>query len=144
MDRSGLTLGQANQIIAGAFAAAAANAGKPLAVVVLDASGHIVSAQRQDGASMFRYDIALGKAWGAVAFASSSRALAEKAKENPAFMQALTVTSGGKLLPNPGALPIMDETGTLIGAVGISGDAGPRDEEFAAAGIASAGLATTT
>lgn len=138
-----LTLSQANAIIDGAFTAAGENDGKPLAVVVLDEAGHIVSAQRQDGASMFRVDVAKGKAWGAVAFGSTSRDLAEKAKTNPSFIQALSVTAGGKLLPNPGAVPIVAADGALIGAVGISGDTGSRDEQFAIAGVKAAGLSTS-
>lgn len=137
-----LTLDQANTIIGGTLAAARDNAGKPIAVVVLDEAGHIVAAQRQDGATMFRVDIALGKAWGAVAFGTSSRELAKKAQENPSFVQALSVAAGGKLLPNPGAVPIFGAHGALLGAVGVSGDAGDRDERFAAAGVASAGLTT--
>lgn len=140
---SRLTLDQANAIVAGAFASAKKNNGKPICVVVLDDAGNIVSAQRQDGATMFRFDVALGKAWGAVAFGSTSRDLAEKAKENPSFVQALAVTAGGKLLPNPGAVPIFDGAGTLLGAAGISGDAGPRDEQFAADGVAAAGLSVS-
>ncbi len=139
---SRITLDQANAIVAGAFAEAKANDGSPIAVVVLDEAGHIISAQRQDGTTMFRIDIARGKAWGAVAFGTSSRDLGEKAKQNPAFVQALSVTAGGKLLPNPGAVPIFDADGNLLGAVGISGDSGPRDEQFAAAGVAAAGLST--
>lgn len=140
---SRLTLDQANAIVAGAFAAAKENDGSPLAVVVLDDAGNIVSAQRQDGTTMFRIPIAQGKAWGAVAFGTSSRDLAQKAKDNPAFMQALSVTAEGKLLPNPGAVPIFDAAGNMLGAVGISGDSGPRDEQFAAAGVAAAGLLTS-
>ncbi|WP_026379482.1 GlcG/HbpS family heme-binding protein [Afifella pfennigii] len=135
-----LSLAEANAIIEGSFQAARENEGKPIAVVVLDDAGHIVSAQRQDGASMFRIDVARGKAWGAVAFGSSSRDLADKAKANPSFIQALAVAAQGKLLPNPGAVPIFHPDGTLLGAVGISGDAGPRDEAFAAAGVEAAGL----
>lgn len=138
-----LSLAQANSVIEGAFKAASENNGKPIAVVVLDSSGHIISAQRQDGASMFRIDVAQGKAWGAVAFGSTSRDLAEKAKANPSFVQALAVTAQGKLLPNPGAVPIYNESGSLIGAVGISGDSGLRDEDFAAAGVKAAGLQTS-
>lgn len=140
---SRLTLDQANAIIAGAFAAARENNGSPIAVVVLDDAGHIVSAQRQDGTTMFRIPIAQGKAWGSVAFGVSSRDLAQKAKENPGFMGALSVTAEGKLLPNPGAWPIFDKSGTMLGAVGISGDSGPNDEKFAAAGVAAAGLQTS-
>ena len=77
---SGLTLKQANTIIEGAIAKAHEMKIKPLAVVVLDAAGNIVSAQREDNASMFRMDVALGKAWGAVAMGCSSRALGKRTK----------------------------------------------------------------
>ena len=55
-----ITLAQANQIIAAALQRATDAGYKPMAVVVLDAAGHVRSAQRQDGASMFRIDIATG------------------------------------------------------------------------------------
>ncbi|HEY4610933.1 MAG TPA: heme-binding protein, partial [Ilumatobacteraceae bacterium] len=74
---SDLTLAKANAVIEGAFAASARAGYKPMGVVVLDESGHLVTAQRQDGASMFRIDVATGKAWGAVAMGASSRVLAE-------------------------------------------------------------------
>ena len=138
-----LTLDQANRIITGTLEAARAAGGAPLTVVVIDDSGHLVAAQRQDGASMFRYDIALGKAWGAVAFGTSSRDLAAKARENPSFVQGLAVASGGRLLPNPGAVPIMAANGAIMGAVGVSGDSGPQDEKFAIAGVEAAGLSTS-
>ena len=72
---SALTLKQANTIIEQAIAKARQDKIKPLTVVVLDDSGNVVAVQREDGASMARYDIALGKAWGAVAMSCSSRAL---------------------------------------------------------------------
>ncbi len=136
---SKLSLAQANKIIDGAFTAASEAQAQPIAVVVLDVSGHIISAQRQDGASMFRITVAQGKAWGCVAMGESSRGLADKAKANPSFMQALAVAADGKLLPNPGAVPILAD-GEIIGAVGISGDSGPQDEAFAIAGVKGAGL----
>jgi uncharacterized protein GlcG (DUF336 family) len=139
-----LTLDQANAIIAGTIDTGRAAGSAPLTVVVIDDSGHLVAAQRQDGASMFRFDIAMGKAWGAVAFGVSSRDLAGKARDNPSFMQALAVTSGGRLLPNPGAVPILGADGAIVGAVGVSGDSGPEDEKFAIAGVEAAGLRTTT
>ena len=64
---SKLTLKQANTIAEKAFAKAREMKIKPLGVMVLDESGNIVSAQREDGASMFRLDVAKGKAWAAVA-----------------------------------------------------------------------------
>ncbi len=42
----------------------------PLTIAVLDAGGHLVALQREDGASMLRPQIAIGKAWGAVALGS--------------------------------------------------------------------------
>ena len=70
-----LTLKQANTIIEKALAKARDMKIRPLGVVVLDDSGNIVSAQREDGASMFRLDVAKGKAWAAVAMGASSKAL---------------------------------------------------------------------
>jgi uncharacterized protein GlcG (DUF336 family) len=96
---SKLTLKQANTIIDKALAKAREMKIKPLGVVVLDASGHLVAAQREDGASMFRLDVARGKAWGAVAMGCSSRALAKRAKDNPNFMVTLAATAEGKFLP---------------------------------------------
>ncbi|MEQ8366872.1 MAG: heme-binding protein, partial [Roseicyclus sp.] len=39
---------------------------KPLSVVVLDAGGHVLAFEREDGASPGRFEIARGKAYGAV------------------------------------------------------------------------------
>ena len=78
-----LTLAQANQILAAALAKAQAMGYKPMGVAVLDDAGHVKSAQRQDGATMFRIDIATGKAWGAVGMGASSRVLGQRAKDNP-------------------------------------------------------------
>ena len=108
---SKLTLKQANTIIEKAFAKAHEMKIKPLAVVVLDDAGNIVSAQREDNASMFRFDVALGKAWGAVAMGCSSRALGKRAKDNPNFMVTLATTAKGKFLPQTGAVLIRDAQG---------------------------------
>ena len=66
-----VTLEQANDIIARALRRSAEAGYKPMAVVVLDASGHTRSAQREDGASMFRIDIATGKAWASIAMGAA-------------------------------------------------------------------------
>ena len=39
----------------------------PLTVAVLDAGGHLLALQREDGASLIRPEVATGKAWGAIA-----------------------------------------------------------------------------
>jgi len=135
-----LTLKQANTIIEKALEKARADKIKPLGVVVLDESGNIKAVQREDGASMFRVDVANGKAWGAVAMSASSRALAKRAKENPNFFVTLAATAGGKFLPQPGAVLIRDAQGEIIGAAGASGGTGEEDEACCAYGVEQAGL----
>ena len=137
---SKLTLKQANTIVEKAFAKAREMKIKPLGVMVLDESGNIVSAQREDGASMFRLDIAKGKAWAAVAMGASSRALGKRAKDNPNFFVALAATAGGKFLPQTGAALIKDKDGTIIGSAGASGGTGDEDEACCVTGIEAAGL----
>lgn len=135
-----LTLAQANQILAGALAKSKEKGFKPMGVVVLDEAGHLKAAQREDGATMFRIDIATGKAWGAVGMGVASRALFERAKENPNFFTTLADTAKGKFLPQTGAVLIKDATGRVLGAVGASGGTGDEDELICMAGVESAGL----
>jgi uncharacterized protein GlcG (DUF336 family) len=135
-----LNLEHANTIIAKALEKARKMKIKPVTVVVLDSSGHLVAMQREDGASMFRFDVALGKAWGAVAMGASSRALAKRAKENPNFLITLAATAGGKLLPQIGGVLIRDANGEIAGAAGASGGTGEEDEAVCAHGVEQAGL----
>jgi uncharacterized protein GlcG (DUF336 family) len=135
-----LTLKQANAIIEASLAKARAMNIKPLAVVVLDDSGNVKAAQREDGASMFRVDVAQGKAWAAVAMGASSRALAKRAKDNPNFFITLAATAQGKFLPQTGGVLIKDGSGQVLGAAGASGGTGEEDEAACAHGIEQAGL----
>jgi uncharacterized protein GlcG (DUF336 family) len=139
-----LTLKQANTIADQALAKAREMKIKPLAVVVLDDSGNIVASQREDNASMFRFDVALGKAWGAVAMGASSRALGKRAKDNPNFFLSLASTAKGKFLPQTGAALIKDAQGNILGAAGASGGTGDEDEACCAYGIEKAGLVADT
>jgi uncharacterized protein GlcG (DUF336 family) len=135
-----LTLAQANKIVEAALAKAREMKIKPLAVAVLDSSGHLKSLQREDEASMFRVDVAMGKAWASVGMGASSRTLLARAKENPQFYGALAATAQGKFLPQTGAVLIKDATGNILGAAGASGGTGDEDEAACIAGIEAAGL----
>jgi uncharacterized protein GlcG (DUF336 family) len=135
-----LTLPQANEIVAAAIEHARENGYGPLTVVVLDSSGHLKAMQREDGASMFRFDVALGKAYAAVGMGASSRYLAERARENPNFFVTLAATADGKFLPQTGAVLIRDTEGRTLGAAGASGAAGSEDEAAVLHGIREAGL----
>ena len=137
---SALTLSQANTIISAALAKSKEAGYQPMGIAVLDASGNLKAFASEDGASMFRFDIARAKAWGAVGMGVSSRVLGERAKGNPNFFVSLSATSAGKFLPQTGAVVIKDASGKVIGAAGASGGTGDEDEAICIAGILAAGL----
>lgn len=134
-----LTLDQAQSIIADCLAWRKANGLKPLTVAVLDAGGCLVALAREDGTSAMRPDIAQGKARGAVMMGLGSRALYERAKVEPFFVQAMNSLAGGALVPVAGGV-LVKRDGVLLGAVGITGDSSANDEACAIAAIEAAGL----
>ncbi len=131
-----LTLADANDIIATALATGAEQGMKPLSVAVLDAGGHLIAFQRQDGASMLRFEIAFRKANGALAIGVGSREIARMAVERPHLIMGLT---GARIMPVPGGV-LVRRDGEIIGAVGITGDTSDNDEACAVAGIERAGF----
>jgi uncharacterized protein GlcG (DUF336 family) len=135
-----INLQTARTIIGEALAAARAKGVKPLTVVVLDAGGHVVAAEREDGSSNKRFEIASGKAQGALALGMGSRALMTRAEQQPYFIAAATAAVGGSLIPVPGGVLVRDPAGNLIGAVGVSGETSDNDETAAVAGVEAAGL----
>ena len=137
---SGLSLADAQRIVALTLERKNTVAGKPIAVAVLDDSGNVKVLVREDGATMFRADIAFGKAWGAVAMGAPSRTIAQVAQANPSFVGALSAASSGKIIPAPGGVLIRDSSGKILGAVGVSGNFSDRDEAFVIEGILAAGL----
>jgi uncharacterized protein GlcG (DUF336 family) len=130
----------AKSITAGAQAAAKEYGLKPLTVVVLDAGGHVLSVEREDGSSNNRFEIAFGKAYGALALGMGSRSIMARAEQQPYFITTAAAAIGGKLIPVPGGVLVKDETGTVVGCVGISGDTSDNDELAAISGIKAASL----
>ena len=135
-----LSLAIAQKIMEAALAHSKAQGYKPMGIVVIDEAGQIKTFAREDGASMFRFDIARAKAWGAVGMGASSRVLAQRAKDNPNFFVSLAATADGKFLPQTGAVLVKNASGDLLGAVGTSGGTGDEDEAICIAGIEAAGL----
>ncbi|WP_286978777.1 heme-binding protein [Pseudomonas sp.] len=135
-----LTLEMATRITQCAMAVGAEIKSAPLTVAVLDAGGHLISLQRQDGASLLRPQIAIGKAWGAVALGKGSRFIAADAQKRPAFIGAVNNLADGNLVPAPGGVLIRDAQGEVIGAVGITGDTSDIDEQCAISAIESIGF----
>ena len=141
---NGLTLDQAEAIVAAARAKGRELGLLPLTVVVLDAGGQVKMVQREDGSSLLRPEIALGKAYGALAMGLGGRELARRAQSMQGFMNALSDIAGGRAVPVPGGVLCCDTGGTVLGAVGISGDVSAQDEVCAVAGIQAAGLKPDT
>ena len=135
-----VTLAQASTIVDTALKKARELKQMPQTVVVLDAGGHVVAAKREDGSGIIRFEIAVGKAYGALGMGWGSRTMMERAAQNPNFLTAIAAASGGRLVPNPGGVLIRDAGNAIIGAVGISGDTADNDEIIAVAGIEAAGL----
>ncbi len=141
---SNVTLAQADVIISAALDHGRASAMKPLTVAVLDSGGHLVALKREDHSSLLRPQVALGKAWGTLALGFGCREIAKRAAAAPAFIGALSDMSGGRIVPVPGGVLIKDASGTIVGAVGVSGDLSENDEACAVAGIRKAGLQADT
>jgi uncharacterized protein GlcG (DUF336 family) len=116
----------------------------PLTVVILDAGGQIKVVKRDDGSSLLRFEIAMGKAWGTLGMGFGGREIARRAAKMPGFYAALSDMSGGRMVPVPGGVLIKSDTGEIIGAVGISGDTSENDEICAVHGIGAADLTPDT
>lgn len=135
-----LTLLQASGIVDEALAYGRRHTFAPLTVAVLDARGCLVALKMEDGSSLLRPEIAVGKAWGALGMGTGTRGLAARAQQAPAFFTALASLSGGRLVPVPGGVLIRSAAGEIIGAAGASGDNSDNDEASLIAGIEAAGL----
>lgn len=136
-----LPLAKANAIITEALRLGRKASLLPLTVVVLDAGGKMVAMQCEDGSGVIRFDVAFGKAYGALGMGISSRLIRDRLKERPVFQAALATASDGRLIPVPGGVLVEDADGVTLGAVGISGDTSDKDEYCAIEAIKAAGYA---
>ncbi len=139
-----LSLAKANKIIREALKKGRDADMKPLTAVVLDAGGHLVAMQREDGSSVLRPQIAQGKAFGCIAVGNGSRWLDAQAQTRPHFLEGLSNVSGGNIVPVPGGGLIRSKSEEILGAIGITGDTSDNDEIAAVAGIQAAQLIADT
>jgi uncharacterized protein GlcG (DUF336 family) len=135
-----LTLAQASTIVDVALKTGREKKFAALSVAVLDAGGHLVAFKREDRSGILRFDIAFGKAWGALGMGFGGRTLAGRAPKSQLFFTMLAAASQGRFVPVVGGILIRDTGGDVIGAVGISGDTSENDEMCGLAGIEAAGL----
>ncbi|NDR59299.1 GlcG/HbpS family heme-binding protein [Aliiruegeria sabulilitoris] len=140
--QTSLPLATASAIVDEALRLGREEALLPLTVVALDAGGKMVAMKCEDGSGIIRFDVAFGKAWGALGMGISSRLIRDRLSNRPTFQSALATASDGRLIPVPGGVLIRDSDGITIGAVGISGDTSDKDEYCAIKAIHAAGLAS--
>ena len=135
-----ITLKLAQTIVENTLIKARNSGFKPLSVAVLDARGAVIAVASEDGASFKRFQVAHGKAHGALSFNVGSRALGVMAAERPHFFAGAAHAVGGALIPVAGGVLIKNTENLVLGAVGVSGDTSDNDETAAVAGIVAAGL----
>jgi uncharacterized protein GlcG (DUF336 family) len=139
-----LTLAQARSILDKPLATAREKKFRPMGAAVVDSRGALRAYAEEDGNPILRWKIASGKAMGAVLFGAGSRRLHAIGVERPHMAAALVEMTGGALVPVIGGVLIRDQSGALVGAVGVSGDTSENDEACAIAGIESAGFKADT
>jgi uncharacterized protein GlcG (DUF336 family) len=135
-----MTLATADAIIEVILKQAAQRKAPPLTISVVDTAGCIVALKRQDGSPLIRPDIATGKARTCILFGKPSRAYGKLTEDRPHFGRALSDLAATALVPAAGGVPVKDASGSLIGAVGVSGDTSDNDEAMASAALAELGL----
>lgn len=139
---SQVTLEQADHIIDAILARGRELKCRPLSVVVTDPGARPIAFKKEDASAMMRFEMALGKAFAALALGRSSSLVRVRTEQRPLFMNFLMGASDGRIFPEGGGMLIRNERGEVIGAVGVTGDTQERDEELAAFGIRGANLRT--
>ncbi|MFM0721679.1 heme-binding protein [Paraburkholderia strydomiana] len=132
-----LSLSVADAIIRAALGESRRLALKPMTVAVLDAGGHMIACSREDGSGFLRFELATGKAYGALGFGFGSRGLQDK---SPTFLAGAIAASGGRLVPAAGGIVIREDSGFVLGAIGVSGDTSEADEAVGLEAVREVGL----
>jgi len=128
-----LTLEKAKKVVAGAEARAK-EIGVPMNIAVVDLGGNLVAFERMDKAWLGSINIAMNKAFTAVAFNMTTEDLG-KASQPRESLFGIHASNNGRLIIFGGGIPLRkgDE---LVGGIGVSGGAVPQDIEVAEAGVA--------
>jgi uncharacterized protein GlcG (DUF336 family) len=137
-----ITLAQADKIIDAIIARARELNCRPISVVVVEPGAIVKAFKKEDGSAMLRFEMAMGKAYAALALGRSSSLVRVRTEQRPLFMDFLFKASEDKIFAEGGGMLIRAVDGALLGAVGVTGDTQEQDEALAAHGIRAAGLKT--
>lgn len=110
--------------------------GITVTVTVVDEGGLVKSADRMDGAPPLSAQIAEAKAQGAAVWHRDGHALADVAKDRPAFVATVSQMTRLPLIAGAGSIVIRSADGAVLGAIGVSGGTPDQDRECCEAGIA--------
>src|SRR5262245_32606286 len=132
---SSITLAQANTIIGAIIKRAEEIKTRPISAIVVEPGCIPKAFQKEDGASMVRFEMAYGKCYAALALGRDSSLVKVRHEESPSFTSFLIKSSGDRLFPEGGGMQIRDDGGEVIGAVGVTGDTEKKDQELALHGI---------
>src|SRR3954469_2908420 len=135
-----VSLAQASTIVDAALKKGRETNCAPLTVAVLDAGGHLVAFKREDKSGLLRFDIAFGKAWGALGMGFGSRTLAARAAKTPQFFTMLAAASEARMVTIPGGVLIRPPAGDIRVPVGIAGDPSDKNGACPIAETEAAGL----
>ncbi len=127
-----ITLEQAQAVVEAAKAKAT-EIGKQMNIAVVDAGANLVAFVRMDNAWLGSVDIAQRKARTAKFFDMPTGELGKLSQPGGALYQI--EHSNGGLITFPGGIPIKNDQGEVIGAIGVSGDTVDNDHKVAKAGV---------
>ena len=109
--------------------ARSAELGVPVVIAAADAGGNLMLLHRVEGALLASIEIAINKAWSAVAFQAPTATLGPLATEDGPF-PGLADTNSGRVVLFGGGVPVHVD-GELAGAIGISGGTAEQDVDIA-------------
>lgn len=105
----------------------------PMVIAVVDSGGNLVVQHRMDGALLVSIEIALNKAYTAVAVQIPTHELSKVAQPGqPLF--GIHNTKGGRIIIFGGGFPLR-HNGEIVGAIGVSGGSVEEDIQCATAGL---------
>ncbi len=108
-----------------------------LAAAVVDPAGHVLASQRMDGAALGAMQLAVGKAFTAVSWATPSGEFSQSTQ--PGGDDWGWNTTDARIVVYAGGVPLLVD-GELVGAIGASGGTAAEDEECVRAAASALGF----
>ncbi len=139
-----LTLKAAQTIIDAALGGQRTGPDRRIAVAVCDPGGHPLALGREEDAPPLLAHIAQAKAFTCTAYGKSTDLVRQWAEDTPIWFHGVARVAeqrmGLPLIGSKGGVFVKDADGKVLGAVGVAGEAGERDEALACLGIEAAGF----